>query len=435
MKCTRSERKMRINNRILVIDDEPDVVKMVQRVLLLEDYEVSTSTNGEQALAKLQETPFDLVITDIRMPGMNGLEVIHRVKEVDASIEIIVLSGYATLENAIEALKEGGAFHFVMKPLNDIDSFYHVISQALQKRKLLIDNKNLMHRLETVNRDLEEQVRQKTASLVARVKELEVMKQELTVALEKADAARQAKLEFLGIMSHELKTPINIIMGNIDLLSLQNFDSATKENLNIVRRTCLSFSDIVDDLLLFSDIDNNNKNSLVEHFHISEVISGVEQILIQRAKEKNLLFEIEVDPDIPFNLQGKWRLIRQIVLNLCGNAIKFTMQGECRLKIKQVVESGQKQKISNGPVTLLFEVSDTGIGVSDDIKDIIFDIFTQGDQTLTRSYGGIGMGLAICKKLADILNGKIWFESKENEGSKFFLQVDMIAKKEELIIR
>jgi signal transduction histidine kinase len=426
---------MRINNRILVIDDEPDVVKMVQRVLLLEDYEVSTSTNGEQALAKLQETPFDLVITDIRMPGMNGLEVIHRVKEVDASIEIIVLSGYATLENAIEALKEGGAFHFVMKPLNDIDSFYHVISQALQKRKLLIDNKNLMHRLETVNRDLEEQVRQKTASLVARVKELEVMKQELTVALEKADAARQAKLEFLGIMSHELKTPINIIMGNIDLLSLQNFDSATKENLNIVRRTCLSFSDIVDDLLLFSDIDNNNKNSLVEHFHISEVISGVEQILIQRAKEKNLLFEIEVDPDIPFNLQGKWRLIRQIVLNLCGNAIKFTMQGECRLKIKQVVESGQKQKISNGPVTLLFEVSDTGIGVSDDIKDIIFDIFTQGDQTLTRSYGGIGMGLAICKKLADILNGKIWFESKENEGSKFFLQVDMIAKKEELIIR
>lgn len=435
MKCTRLERKMRINNRILVIDDEPDVVTMVQRVLLLEDYEVSTSTNGEQALAKLQETPFDLVITDIRMPGMNGLEVIHRVKEVDASIEIIVLSGYATLENAIEALKEGGAFHFVMKPLNDIDSFYHVISQALQKRKLLIDNKNLMHRLETVNRDLEEQVRQKTASLVARVKELEVMKQELTVALEKADAARQAKLEFLGIMSHELKTPINIIMGNIDLLSLQNFDSATKENLNIVRRTCLSFSDIVDDLLLFSDIDNNNKNSLVEHFHISEVISGVEQILIQRAKEKNLLFEIEVDPDIPFNLQGKWRLIRQIVLNLCGNAIKFTMQGECRLKIKQVVESGQKQKISNGPVTLLFEVSDTGIGVSDDIKDIIFDIFTQGDQTLTRSYGGIGMGLAICKKLADILNGKIWFESKENEGSKFFLQVDMIAKKEELIIR
>jgi len=435
LKCTRLERKMRINNRILVIDDEPDVVKMVQRVLLLEDYEVSTSTNGEQALAKLQETPFDLVITDIRMPGMNGLEVIHRVKEVDASIEIIVLSGYATLENAIEALKEGGAFHFVMKPLNDIDSFYHVISQALQKRKLLIDNKNLMHRLETVNRDLEEQVRQKTASLVARVKELEVMKQELTVALEKADAARQAKLEFLGIMSHELKTPINIIMGNIDLLSLQNFDSATKENLNIVRRTCLSFSDIVDDLLLFSDIDNNNKNSLVEHFHISEVISGVEQILIQRAKEKNLLFEIEVDPDIPFNLQGKWRLIRQIVLNLCGNAIKFTMQGECRLKIKQVVESGQKQKISNGPVTLLFEVSDTGIGVSDDIKDIIFDIFTQGDQTLTRSYGGIGMGLAICKKLADILNGKIWFESKENEGSKFFLQVDMIAKKEELIIR
>jgi signal transduction histidine kinase len=423
------------NNRILVIDDEPDVLKMLQRALLLEDYEVFVSTNGEQAMAKLQETPFDLVITDIRMPGMNGLEVIHRVKAFDPSIEIIVLSGYATLENAIESLKEGGAFHFVMKPLNDINSFYHVVSQALQKRQLLIDKKKLMRKLETVNRDLEKQVRKKTASLEERVKELEIMEHELTVALEKADAARHAKSEFLGIMSHELKTPLNIIMGNIDLLSLKNSDKKIMENIDIVKRTCLAFSDIVDDLLLFSGVDYYNKNTLAEHFNISEVIAGIEQILVQRAKEKNLLFEIEIDTDIPFYLQGKWRLVRQIIYNLCGNAIKFTNQGECRLRIKQVFGSVQKQKRTNGTVTLLFEVSDTGIGVSDNIKEHIFDIFTQGDQSLTRNYGGIGMGLAICKKLADILNGRIWFESKINEGSKFFLQLDMISKKDELIFR
>jgi response regulator RpfG family c-di-GMP phosphodiesterase len=271
------------NNRILVIDDEPDVLKMLQRALLLEDYEVFVSTNGEQAMAKLQETPFDLVITDIRMPGMNGLEVIHRVKAFDPSIEIIVLSGYATLENAIESLKEGGAFHFVMKPLNDINSFYHVVSQALQKRQLLIDKKKLMRKLETVNRDLEKQVRKKTASLEERVKELEIMEHELTVALEKADAARHAKSEFLGIMSHELKTPLNIIMGNIDLLSLKNSDKKIMENIDIVKRTCLAFSDIVDDLLLFSGVDYYNKNTLAEHFNISEVIAVfVQNILKQK---------------------------------------------------------------------------------------------------------------------------------------------------------
>jgi signal transduction histidine kinase len=423
------------NKKILVIDDEPDVVKMVERVLILEDYDVTTSTDAEQAISKLHDTPFDLVITDIRMPGMNGLEVIQHVKAFDPTIEIIVLSGYATMENAVEALKEGGAFHFVMKPLNDIDSFYHVITQALEKRQLLIDNKKLMHKLITVNQDLEEQVKQKTARLEDRVKELEVTKQELTVALEKADAARQAKSEFLGIMSHELKTPINIIMGNIDLLSLKKPDNDTKECIDVVKRTCLSFSDIVDDLLLFSGIDYNNNDSLAEHFNISEVIAGIEQILMQRAKEKNLSFKIDVDPVIPFNLQGKWRLIRQIVYNLCGNAIKFTNQGECRLAIKQLCHSGQTQKITNGLITLLFEVSDTGIGISESIKDKIFDFFTQGDQSLTRSYGGIGMGLAICKKLADILNGKLWFESKENEGSQFFFQLEVMSKKEELIFR
>jgi len=413
----------------MVIDDEPDVLKMVERILVLEDYDVSTSSNGKQALKKMRETQFDLVISDIRMPGMDGLEVIQQVKALDSSIEVIVLSGYATLENAIEALKDGGAFHFVMKPLNDIDSFYHVISQALEKRQLKIKNKQLMQQLKAANIHLEDQVKQKTVSLEERIKELETLKKELTIALEKADIARQAKSEFLGIISHELKTPLNIIMGNADLLLLKKSDSEIKEYLEVIKKTSASLSDIVDDLLLFSDIDYQNNHSIPEHFNIFEVIGGIEQILFQRAKEKNLLFEIEFDPGIPYNLIGKWRMIRQIIYNLCGNAIKFTKQGKCKLVIEQCPQTDHKEQI-----TLLFKVSDTGIGIPDQIKDIIFDYCTQGDQSITRQYGGVGMGLAICKKLADILDGKLWFESKENEGSHFFFQVEVLKSQGDLVL-
>jgi len=423
------------NQTIMVIDDEPDVLMMIERVLKLEDYDVSTSTDGKQAIEKLREKAFDLVITDIRMPHMDGLEVIRQVKAYDPSIEVIVLSGYATMENAIEALKDGGAFHFVLKPLNDIDSFYHIISRALEKRQLLIDNKKLVEQLETVNKNLENQVRQQTASLKERVNELEILKNELTVALKKADIAKEAKSEFLGIISHELKTPINIIMGNVDLLLLKDFDTETTNSLNVIRKTSMSFSDIVDDLLLFSAEDDNQNNSLAEHFNISEIIAGIKQILLQKAKEKDLLFESEIDPNIPYNLWGKWRLIRQIIYNLCGNAIKFTHQGECRLTIKQIFESGQSQITQKGLITLLFTVSDTGIGIHEKIKDVIFDYCTQGDQSLTRRYGGVGMGLAICRKLADMLNAKLWFESKENEGSKFFFQISILASQEDLVFR
>jgi len=421
------------NIKVMVIDDEPDVLKMVERVLILEGYDVSTSTNGKLALDEMRKTKFDLVMTDIRMPGMDGLEVIQEVKALDPSIEVIVLSGYATLENAIEALKEGGAFHFVMKPLNDIDSFYHIILQALEKRKLKINNNKLMQQLKMANLHLEDQVKEKTASLEERVRELEILKKELTIAIEKFDSARQAKSEFLGIMSHELKTPLNIIMGNADLLLLKNPDDEAKEYLEVIKKTSASFSDIVDDLLIFSDLGYNHNNNLVaEHFNISEVIGGLEQIMLQRAKDKNLLFEIEIDSDIPYNLIGKWRLIRQIIFNLCGNAIKFTKQGKCQLIIEQILKPDQTQKEA---ITLLFKVSDTGIGIPDNIKDIIFDYCTQGDQSMTRQYGGVGMGLAICKKLAEILDGKLWFESQENEGSHFFFQVEIMASQEDLVFR
>ncbi|MBF0452888.1 MAG: response regulator [Candidatus Magnetomorum sp.] len=421
-----------MNNRILVVDDEPDILTMIERILKLEDYTVSTASGGKQAIEMIHKASYDLVITDIRMPEMDGLEVIRQIKAFDDTIEIIVLSGFATLDTAIEALKNGRAFHFVMKPLNDIDSFYHIISQALEKRHLRLQNQHLLKDLENVNKHLEEQVNQKTADLNKRIEELETLQQELTKALHNAESANRAKSDFLSIMSHEMKTPLNIILGNADLLLLDTGDP--EENLQIIKKTCLSFSEMFDDILLFSSLDQDQKKIMRSHFTIDSVISGIEKILHQRAKEKGLTFQITIDKNIPFNLLGKWRLIRQVIYNLTGNAIKFTEEGGCQLNISAQFPAGYDPdtSIKDTPIDLCVEIFDTGIGIEEEQKNVIFDWFYQADQSITRKYGGVGMGLSLCKKLVDLMNGKIWLESQENQGSRFFFQIPVLATSEEI---
>jgi signal transduction histidine kinase len=418
-----------MNEKILIVDDELDILKMLERVLKLEDYDVTTASGGKEAIDLINQDKFDLVITDIRMPEVDGLEVIKHVKEIDDSVEVIVLSGFATIENAIEALKSNRAFHFIMKPLNDIDSFFHVVSQALEKRNLKLQNQQLLNDLENANKNLEEQVKQKTADLNQRVKELEALQQELSKALQKAEVADRSKTDFISIISHEMKTPLNIILGNADLLLIKESQDLVEDCANTIKKTCLSFSEMLDDILLFTDLDRTSKKNFEDNFSINRLIQGIDKILEEKAKEKGLSFEISIDKDIPLNLSGKWRLIRQVIYNLSGNAIKFTKKGGCHLNFsaKLPQEFDQRTQQEKIPIDLIVKVSDTGIGIKKDQKQLIFDWFYQADQSITREYGGVGLGLTLCKKIIDNLGGNIWFESQENIGSHFFIQVKVLA--------
>jgi len=414
-----------MNEKILIVDDEFDVLTMLERLLKLEGYVVSSASGGKEAIDLIKKEPFDLVITDIRMPDVDGLEVIKNVKAIDETIEIIVLSGYATLENAIEALRNNKAFHFVMKPLNDIDSFFHIISQALEKRSFRLQNLKLLNDLENANKNLEEQVRQKTADLNQRVKELEALQKELIKALHNAACANQSKSDFLAVMSHEMKTPLNIIMGNADLLLVKKDIETRDDCIQTIKKTSLSFSDLIDDILFFTDLEKKSQELMDENFTIDRVINSIDKILEQKAKEKGLVFKINISNDIPFNIYGKWRLIRQVIYNLSGNAIKFTEKGgNCQLNISAKSQPNKDQDQNNKIFfNLFFEVADTGIGIPEEQKQRIFDCFYQADQSITRRYGGVGLGLSLCKRIVDILGGKIWFESQENIGSQFFFQV------------
>ena len=424
-----------MNEKILIIDDESDILNMLERILLLEDYRVSTALSGKQAISMLSEENFDLVITDIRMPEMDGLEVIEKVNAYDELIEIIVLSGYATLENAIEALKNGRVFHFVIKPLNDIESFYHIITQALEKRHLRLQNQKLIKELEQANKGLEEKVNKKTTALNDRIKELESLKKELDVALNKAECADRAKSDFINIMNHEMKTPLNIILGNTELLIAMNKDKEQNKFLNDIKKTSLSFAELIDDIMLFTRLEKNEKNEMDENFSVEELVKDIDKILKQRAIEKGLFFKVNIDKQIPQFLKGKWRLIRQIILNLSGNAIKFTEKGGCNINIKANNIEKPVSVDNSVPIELLIEVSDTGIGINEKQKKMIFEWFSQTEPSMTRRYGGLGLGLSICKRLVDLIDGKIWFESKENVGSTFIFTFIVLASDNEPAFR
>jgi DNA-binding NtrC family response regulator len=142
-----------MNERILIVDDEPDILKTLENALLLEDYQVSCASGGRAALEIFRKDSFDLVITDMRMPDMDGIQVIEQVKAVNPDVEAIVLTGYAALDNAVAALRDKGAFDYLKKPLEDIDAFFLTVKKALEKRRLTLENQALVRRLKRKKRN------------------------------------------------------------------------------------------------------------------------------------------------------------------------------------------------------------------------------------------------------------------------------------------
>ncbi|MBU1996057.1 MAG: response regulator, partial [Candidatus Omnitrophica bacterium] len=246
----------------------------------------------------------------------------------------------------------------------------------------------------------------------------ESLREDLEEAQIKTKQAAQVKSDFLANMSHEMRTPMNAILGFSDILKTFDLDEQQRSYVDTISSSGEILIKIINDILDFSKLDSGMTKMENVDFNLQYLLNDVFKIAVFRTKKSSVEVYIDIDPDVNFNLKGDPTRLRQIFLNLLSNAIKFTRKGSIGVIVKR-----EKSSAKTGQ-TLRFIVKDTGIGVAQDQKEMIFESFVQADSSTTRKYGGTGLGLTICRSIIMSMGGEIWVESKAGRGSEFIFVLD-----------
>ncbi|TRZ69176.1 MAG: hybrid sensor histidine kinase/response regulator [Rhodocyclaceae bacterium] len=384
---------------VLVADDAPDHLEIIAE-FLRPRYLVRTASSGREALAlaKIQPLP-DLILLDVMMPVMDGYAVFAALREAPETRDIPVIFVTASgNEDEEERGLQLGAVDFVVKPVRPVTLLARVNTQlAVNAAARALDMQNVL---------LEQRVAEKTRNLAQ--------------ALLTAEAANRAKNEFLLNMSHELRTPMNGIIGMSDLLLLDaGLNAEQREFAEIVKSSAESLNIVLSDILNFAQVEADGLVVKPAPFEVHSLVDNLRELFRARAKEKNLAFECRVATEIPSQLTGDAGHLRQILLRLIDNAIKFTERGKVTV---EVLPAGSGQPDA---ATVRFNIRDSGIGIAAHRHDSIFHAFTQADGSLTRKHGGLGLGLAMAKQLVESMNGKIGVDSQEGSGSLFWAEIPL----------
>jgi two-component system sensor histidine kinase/response regulator len=369
-----------MENRILVVDDEKEIRDFLFKALSrIAGFNVELAENGEEALKKIDKENFDLVLTDLKMPDKDGLQLVSEIAKSKPEILTVLMTGHGTIDSALEAMKRG-ASDYLTKPLN-LEEMFVRLQKVLEEKQRFVRLKDFATQLEKANQELK------------RIDEM--------------------KSEFVSVASHELRTPLAAIKNAVQLI-LQGKTGEINENqkkfLSMADRNISRLTNILNDLLNLSRIESGKIEMKIEELDPRALIEFILSSLKPQADGKSIQLKMEIEKKLP-SVYGDREKVEQILTNLVGNAIKFTPEGgEISVSAQPSLRGGNKLAIS---------VRDVGIGISEDQQEKIFEKFHQVEGSLHRSVSGTGLGLAITKGLVETHHGEIWVESEIGKGSTF----------------
>jgi len=376
---------------ILVIDDEPNICEGIKRALRPQGFHVETANSGLDGLQKAQEGGCGLVLLDVMMPDTSGIDLIPAIHEVDPDIVCIVITGYATVELAIRAIKQG-AYNFLTKPFS-VDELTLAVNQGIEHQRLMLESKRLQAAEAESHRLADEKTR-----------------------LEELDKAKKL---FFRLMTHELQAPLSAIQSYLQLM-LEEY--LTPEQHKDILQRCIARLEeekkLIGDLMELGRLQALGPAPDTAPVQLGDLLRQVADELGNQAEQKNLRLTVEIEQKVP-PVNGSPKLFKSLWENLVGNAIKYTLPGG---------NVSASLRLQNGQV--VGEVRDTGIGIPAEEQGRLFEEFFRAKNAKALSMRGTGLGLVIVKRIIDGAGGSIRVESEEGKGSTFTFSLPPVDVKD-----